>query len=64
MQAFFDMGGYGGFVWPAYGLTALVLIVVLVASLRALRQRESALAALEHDAPRGAPRAPRRERRT
>jgi len=56
MQAFFDMGGYGGFVWPAYGLTALVLIVVLVVSLRGLRQREAALAALEHDAPR----APRR----
>lgn len=60
MQAFFDMGGYGGFVWPAYGLTALVLIVVLVVSLRGLRQREAALAALEHDAPR----ALRRERRT
>lgn len=60
MQAFFDMGGYGGFVWPAYGLTALVLIAVLVASLRALRQREAALAALEHDTPR----APRRERRS
>jgi len=25
MSAFFDMGGYGEFVWPAYGISALVL---------------------------------------
>jgi heme exporter protein CcmD len=27
VQEFFRMGGYGGFVWPAYGLTALVLVL-------------------------------------
>jgi heme exporter protein CcmD len=26
LQTFFEMGGYAKFVWPAYGLTALVLI--------------------------------------
>jgi heme exporter protein CcmD len=26
LQSFFDMGGYAKFVWPAYGLTALVLV--------------------------------------
>lgn len=49
LQAFFDMGGHGGFVWPAYGLTALVLIAVLVASLRALHRRQAALDALERE---------------
>jgi heme exporter protein CcmD len=26
LQTFFEMGGYAKFVWPAYGLTALVLL--------------------------------------
>jgi heme exporter protein CcmD len=26
LQDFFEMGGYAKFVWPAYGLTALVLV--------------------------------------
>ena len=26
LQKFFEMGGYAGYVWPAYGLTALVLL--------------------------------------
>jgi len=26
LQTFFEMGGYAQFVWPAYGLTALVLV--------------------------------------
>jgi len=26
LKDFFHMGGYAEFVWPAYGLTALVLI--------------------------------------
>ena len=26
LQTFFEMGGYAKFVWPAYGLTALVLV--------------------------------------
>jgi heme exporter protein CcmD len=26
LKEFFAMGGYAGFVWSAYGLTALVLI--------------------------------------
>jgi heme exporter protein D len=26
LQKFLQMGGYAAFVWPAYGLTALVLI--------------------------------------
>jgi heme exporter protein CcmD len=26
VQTFFNMGGYAEYVWPAYGLTALVLL--------------------------------------
>jgi heme exporter protein CcmD len=26
LKSFFEMGGYAEFVWPAYGLTALVLV--------------------------------------
>jgi len=26
LQTFFEMGGYAEYVWPAYGLTALILL--------------------------------------
>ena len=45
--SFLEMGGYGGYVWPAFGATALVLAGLLVASMRSLRMREAALAALQ-----------------
>ena len=32
MQTFFEMGGYAAFVWPAYGVAAVVLIGLLAAS--------------------------------
>ncbi len=38
------MGGYGAFVWPAFGVTALVMGWLLAASLRRLRDLERALA--------------------
>ena len=41
---FLAMGGYGGFVWPAFGVTALVMVWLLVASLRRLRANERLLA--------------------
>lgn len=43
IAAFLEMGGRGQFVWPAYGLTALVLVVLLVVSLKAMRAREREL---------------------
>jgi heme exporter protein D len=46
LVSFLDMGGYGGYVWPAFGATALVLIGLLLASVRSLRAKEAALAAL------------------
>jgi heme exporter protein D len=43
IAAFLDMGGRAAFVWPAYGLTALVLIGILVVAIRGLRAREREL---------------------
>ena len=48
ISAFLDMGGYSQYVWPAYGLTALVLVVLLAVSLKAMRARERELGASEH----------------
>ncbi|MFD1624647.1 heme exporter protein CcmD [Azospirillum griseum] len=47
MTEFFTMGGYAAFVWPAYGLAALVLIGLLVVSLKGLREAEATVRALE-----------------
>lgn len=44
---FLDMGGYAAFVWPAFAITAVVMILLLVASRRSLAARERALKALE-----------------
>jgi heme exporter protein D len=57
LSNFLEMGGYGGFVWPAFGLTAAILLALLVDSLRRLKSGQRALARLEAEAPR------RRQRR-
>lgn len=41
MQEFLSMGGYGAYVWPSYGLTAVVLVVLLVVSIRSLKSTEA-----------------------
>jgi heme exporter protein D len=46
IQTFLTMGGYAGFVWPAYALAAIVLVGLLAISLRQLRKAEAELAAL------------------
>ena len=43
LRSFLAMGGYGAFVWPAFGMTALVMIWLLVASLARLRRLERKL---------------------
>jgi heme exporter protein D len=43
LAEFFAMSGYAGFVWPAYGIAALVLVGLLVASMRQLRQAREML---------------------
>ena len=51
---FLDMGGYAGFVWPAYLITAAVLIVnLLLPRIRHHRQRESIAARAQNSPPAG-----------
>ncbi len=47
MTAFFEMGGYAGFIWPAYGAVTVVLIGLMALSRRALKAAETELAALD-----------------
>lgn len=35
-----QMGGYGGYVWPAYGLATISLVGILIATRRSLKARE------------------------
>jgi len=48
---FLAMGGYAGFVWPAYGVAALVLITLVIASVRRARIAEAEVRVLEDTAP-------------
>jgi|SoimicmetaTmtLPA_FD_contig_31_7369864_length_313_multi_1_in_0_out_0_2 heme exporter protein D len=47
MTAFFAMGGYGAFVWPAYAVTFIALAVTALMTWRAWRRAQARLAALE-----------------
>lgn len=40
---FIAMGGFAGFVWPAYAIAALVLVGLLVVSWHQLRQAKEML---------------------
>jgi heme exporter protein D len=42
-STFFDMGGDAAFVWPAYGVAALMLVAFALLSWRRLRAAERAL---------------------
>jgi heme exporter protein CcmD len=50
----FDMGAYGIYIWPAYGVSAVALIGAVVWTIAAWRKARARLAALEKT-PRGAP---------
>ena len=47
----FEMGGYAGFVWPAYALTAIVLGGLTLASWRRHRRSGDDLSRLQRGAP-------------
>ena len=49
---FLSMGGYAVFVWPAFGVTVVVMVGLLVTSIRALRQERHTLALMESARPR------------
>ncbi|PWC32234.1 heme exporter protein CcmD [Azospirillum sp. TSO35-2] len=51
MNEFFAMGGYAAYVWPAYALAALVLLGLLAATWKGLRDAETTLKALESARP-------------
>jgi heme exporter protein D len=48
---FFDMGGYAAYVWPAFSLSAVVLLVMLVVSLKFLKSQQRLLKQLESSNP-------------
>lgn len=41
MMEFLAMGKYAAYVWPSYGLTLVIMVVLLVASLRSLKSTEA-----------------------
>jgi heme exporter protein D len=43
MSEYFAMGGYAAFIWPSYGVAALLLVVLFLLSARRLRAAERAL---------------------
>ena len=43
IAGFLAMGGYGAFVWGAYGAAAIVLVAILVASMARVAREERAL---------------------
>ena len=60
-SSFFAMGGYAAFVWPAFGVSAAVLLGLWLESLTRLRASQRRLARLQAERPsrrgRQAPRA-------
>jgi heme exporter protein D len=47
MAHYLDMGGYAVFIWPSYAIAAVVMIVLVIASLRDLGRQRRLLSALE-----------------
>jgi heme exporter protein D len=43
MSEYFAMGGYAAFVWPSYGVAAILLVVLFLLSARRLQGAERAL---------------------
>ena len=46
-----DMGAYAGFVWPAWGISALVLAALVWRTAMAARRWKAELKRLEDDRP-------------
>jgi len=41
LTEYFTMGGYAGYVWASYGVTAILLLGMLIASQRLLRRNQA-----------------------
>ena len=55
LRSFFAMGGYGAFIWPAYGVALAVLGALTLAAMRRLRRSQADLAELESGRPQRQP---------
>ena len=51
IQSFLEMGSYGSYVWPSYGLSALIMGALVISTLRRLRAREQELARRQSEYP-------------
>jgi heme exporter protein D len=51
LSTFLAMGGYARFVWPAYGLAAVVLLGLVAWTLGSYRRRQKELAQLQRETP-------------
>ncbi len=49
MSMFWAMGGYAAFVWPAYGISLVVLVTLCVLSWRAMKRAERLVALSERN---------------
>jgi len=58
---FFTMGGYGAYVWPAFGFAAVVLLGLLLQSWWAARRRTAELEQLRAELRPGRASRPRRQ---
>lgn len=58
MNEFLAMGGYAAFIWPTYGVAAVLLVGMLVVSLRSMRQREALVDSLRRSRDRDMAEAP------
>jgi heme exporter protein D len=43
MSEYFSMGGYAAFIWPSYGVAALLLVALFLLSARRLQTAERTL---------------------
>jgi len=48
LHEFFHMGGYGAYVWPAYGVSVAVLILMTWLTVRAYKKNKHLLHRLKH----------------
>jgi len=51
MNNYLEMGGYAAFVWPAYGLSVIVMLGLAGTAWRSVRVRERDLAKLRDQLP-------------
>jgi heme exporter protein D len=51
MNDYWSMGGYAAFVWPAYGLSAIVMLGLAIGAWRGVKVRERDLARLRDQLP-------------